>query len=96
LIVIVLVLTIFSYVFLLEFLPHKLRSDPYEDLHRSFQFSFITVSYSCCVLLAFWALTMTYLVGPGIVSQHFHSEALDPINQNPAALSDDEEEAGAD
>eukprot|EP00354_Favella_ehrenbergii_P006621 CAMPEP_0170467048 /NCGR_PEP_ID=MMETSP0123-20130129/10774_1 /TAXON_ID=182087 /ORGANISM="Favella ehrenbergii, Strain Fehren 1" /LENGTH=39 /DNA_ID= /DNA_START= /DNA_END= /DNA_ORIENTATION= len=39
---------------------------------------------------------MTYLVGPGIVSQHFHSEALDPINQNPAALSDDEEEAGAD
>ena len=68
LIVIVLVLTISSYYFMFSFLPHHLKKDPYEDVHSQGAYSFIMVSYSICVILAFWALAMTSIVGPGYCS----------------------------
>ena len=80
--VIVVIMGGFSYFYLWHFLPHQLRSDPYEELHHAFQFSFLSVSFSVCILMSFWALAMTYLVGPGFCRQVFKSVHLDPINED--------------
>ena len=73
----ILILVGMSWAFLFDFLPNKLRSDPYEDIKRSFSFSFLSVSYSCCILLCFWALGMTIIIGPGYSRQVFKSVCLD-------------------
>ena len=75
----ILILVGMSWAFLFSFLPNKLHSDPYEDIRHSFSFSFLSVSYSCCILLCFWALGMTIIIGPGYSRQVFKSVCLDPI-----------------
>ena len=78
--VIILILGGFSYFFLWHFLPFRLQNNAYDQMHGAFQFSFLSAIFSLCIILAFWALAMTYLVGPGFSREIFKSVRLDSID----------------
>mgnify|MGYP000865049945 CR=1 FL=1 len=77
----VLIFAIFSISFLAVYLPMKASDELYSNLRRTYSFHFIAMAYCIFLLLALWALTKTYWVGPGYNSKLFKSVKLERIEK---------------
>ena len=75
---------VFGFFFLYDFLWHKLQQHDDdendiqldEDKRDKVSLQIIGASYIICLLLAEWALMMTYFVGPGYSKEIFTADKL--------------------
>ena len=91
-VVTLLVLGNMSYFFVAQWLFNKANDVLFTDFNKAYGFHFIAVCYLDCVLLALWALIMTYRVGPGYATDHFKSEKIEFLKLAIGAPSGDEDE----
>ena len=84
-IVTILILLGLSASFIFGVIIPKASEPAFKNFYEAKGFHFLISAYSMMILLSFWAMVMTYKVGPGFVEDHFKAVKKDSQEKNDEA-----------